>query len=47
MAPQTDHLSTTEKMFEENETTFDSNKSITHSEIFRNEAIKIFNWLKK
>ena len=47
MAPQTDHLQSTELTFEENETTFDSNKSITNSEIFRNEAIKILNWLNE
>ena len=45
MAPQIDHLPTNEKPFEENETTFESNQSITNSEIFRNEAIKILNWL--
>ena len=47
LVPQIDHLSTNEKTIEENENTFDSNKSITNSEIFRNEAIKILNWLNE
>jgi hypothetical protein len=47
MVQQTYHLSTTEKTFEENENTFDSNKSITNSEIFRREAIKILDWLNE
>ena len=47
LVSQTDHLSTNEKNIEENETRFDSNKSITNSEILINEALKILNWLNK